>query len=109
MIPAELALRLIAALIGGAPTADATQAAQAETIVEHAFVVSGMNCPICPHLARDALERLDGVQVVASTPSDRRVLIQVRNGRTDEATLLHALAAAGFRARVAVSASDGSP
>jgi len=104
MMPLELALWLIAALIGGAPTAEA---APTEAVEEHVFVVSGMNCPICPHLARDALERLPGVQVVASTPGSRRVVVQVGNGHTDEAALLHTLAAAGFRARMAVSASDG--
>lgn len=104
MIPPNVTLQLIAALVSGPPAA---HSAEAGVIEEHVFVVTGMNCPICPHIARHALERLDGVKVVSTTPDSSRVVIHVHDNRTDKAALLRTLGGAGFRARDAVSARDG--
>lgn len=105
MILPNVTLQLIAALLSSPPPANS---AEAGAIEEHVFVVTGMNCPICPHIARHALERLDGVKVVNTSPDSNRVVVHVRDSRTDKAVLLRTLGGAGFRARDAVSASDGN-
>lgn len=106
MIPPHVALQLLSSLIAGAP---AVEDAPAPAIEEHVFVVSGMNCPVCPHMARHALGRVQGVEGVTSSPNTPRVVIRVRGGGADSAALMQALNRAGFRAREALSASDGKP
>ena len=106
MIPPHVALQLVASLL---TSAAAVEEAPNTAIEEHVFVVSGMNCPVCPHMARHALGRLEGVEAVASSPNSRRVVVRVRAGGANGAAMMQALAGAGFRAREALSTDDGKP
>ena len=105
MIPPIATIQLIAALLAPAPDSQPPHA----PVTEYTFVVAGMNCPVCPLLARGALERLDGVRAVSSAPGRRRLTVRVRGDETDRTALLRALRGAGFRARTPVSPQDGLP